>query len=244
MLNIYKVGGCVRDKIMGLESKDIDFVCVLDDLNMSPRKGFHVMETYMKENGYQIFLSTPNMFTIRAKFPENHEYKGMVADFVLARKEMGYSDDSREPIVRLGTLYDDLFRRDFTCNALAEDMDGNIIDLFEGIWSINNKILVTPNPDSLQTMYDDPLRLLRAFRFSVTKDFQISPNIYQAIFSDKVLTKLEKVVSKERIREEVLKMMKHSTLDTLKRISLLERHSPRLVEIMFKEMWLKPTFEK
>lgn len=244
MPQIYKVGGCVRDKLLGVDSKDIDFTFVLDDLNMSVDDGFVRMYKWLSDEGFQIFLSTPEMFTIRAKFPLNHIYTGLVADFVMARKEIGYTEGTRRPVLELGTLEDDLIRRDFTLNAMAEDIDGNIIDLFDGQWALENRLLITPR-DARITMLDDPLRLLRAFRFSITKGFTISPRVWETCLMDSVVDKLEQVVSGERIREEVFKMFKHDTIKTLDLIGEINCVNPRIVEIMFgKGMWLKPTFEK
>jgi tRNA nucleotidyltransferase/poly(A) polymerase len=244
MPQIYKVGGCVRDRLLGLDSKDIDFTFVLDDLNQSVGEGFDEMTEYLKSEGYEIFLSTSEMFTIRAKFPVNHKFKGMVADFVMARKEVGYTEGTRRPILKLGNLEDDLVRRDFTLNAMAEDIDGNLIDLFDGQWALENRLLITPKDASI-TMLDDPLRLLRAFRFSITKGFTITPRIWETCLMDSVVDKLEKVVSGERIREEVFKMFKHNTIETLDLMREINNINPRIIEIMFgKGMWLKPTFEK
>jgi tRNA nucleotidyltransferase/poly(A) polymerase len=244
MPQIYKVGGCVRDRLLGLDSKDIDFTFILDDLNQSVQEGFNLMTEYLKSEGYEIFLSTPDMFTIRAKFPVNHKFKGMVADFVMARKEIGYTEGTRRPILKLGSLENDLIRRDFTLNAMAEDIDGNLIDLFDGRWALENKLLITPR-DSKITMLDDPLRLLRAMRFSITKGFTITPRIWETCLMDSVVDKLEQVVSGERIREEVMKMFKHDTIKTLDLIREINYLNPRIVEIIFgKGMWLKPTFEK
>ena len=102
MPQLFKVGGCVRDEILGTPSKDIDFTFVLDDLSLSVEEGFKSMENWMTEQGFQIFLSTPEMFTIRAKFPKGDPNEGLVADFVMARKEVGYKPDSRQPILTLG----------------------------------------------------------------------------------------------------------------------------------------------
>jgi len=244
MPQIYKVGGCVRDRLLGLDSKDIDFTFVLDDLNQSVGEGFDEMTKYLQSEGYEIFLSTSEMFTIRAKFPVNHKFKGMVADFVMVRKEVGYTEGTRRPILKLGNLEDDLVRRDFTLNAMAEDIDGNLIDLFDGQWALENRLLITPRDASI-TMLDDPLRLLRAFRFSITKGFTITPRIWETCLMDSVVDKLEKVVSGERIREEVFKMFKHNTIETLDLMREINYINPRIIEIMFgKGMWLKPTFEK
>jgi tRNA nucleotidyltransferase/poly(A) polymerase len=90
---IYFVGGCVRDKLLGIKSNDIDFTFVVNDLglNLNPREGFLIMGEYLKKNDFKIFLSTPEMFTVRAKFPKNHKFEGLVADFVLARKEISFT---------------------------------------------------------------------------------------------------------------------------------------------------------
>ena len=246
MFKFYEVGGCVRDEILGLKSKDIDYVAVpsedlLKDIS-SAHTMFGILEGYLKEEGFELFLITPNCFTIRAKFPKGHKYQG-VADFVMARKEIGYIPDTRQPIVVPGTLYDDLKRRDFTLNALAKDEDGSIIDYFDGIWALENKMLLTPISPR-ETMLDDPLRLLRAFRFSITKGFTISPYIMETLLMDSVVEKLEKVVSQERIRDEVYKMMKHDTLKTLELFNKVRIINPKILEIIFgKGLWLKPTTE-
>jgi tRNA nucleotidyltransferase/poly(A) polymerase len=246
MFKFYEVGGCVRDEILGLKSKDIDYVAVpsedlLKDVS-SAHTMFGILEGYLKVEGFEIFLITPDCFTIRAKFPKDHKYQG-VADFVMARKEVGYIPDTRQPIIVPGTLHDDLIRRDFTLNALAKDEDGNIIDMFDGMWALENKILMTPQT-AWTTMLDDPLRLLRAFRFSITKGFDISPRIWETCHVDEIVDKLEQVVSQERIRDEIFKMMKHDTLKTLDLFEKIKYTNPRILEIMFgKGLWLKPTTE-
>ncbi len=246
MFKFYEVGGCVRDEILGLKSKDIDYVAVpsddlLKDIS-SAHTMFGILEEYLKVEGFDIFLVTDSCFTIRAKFPQGHKYQG-VADFVMARKEIGYVEGTRQPIVVPGTLRDDLIRRDFTLNALAKDEDGNIIDLFDGMWALENKILITPQT-AWVTMLDDPLRLLRAFRFSITKGFDISPRIWETCHVDDIIEKLEKVVSQERIRDEVYKMMKHDTIKSLELFEKIKYINPKLIDIIFgRGMWLKPTTE-
>lgn len=244
MPKIYKVGGCVRDGMLGIESKDIDFTFVLDNIDRTVEEGFQIMTDWLTHKEFTIFLSTPEMFTIRAKFPKGDINEGLVADFVLARKEVGYKEGTRQPILELGTLEDDLIRRDFTLNAMAIDYDGNLIDLFGGKGHLEARLLKTPLPAE-QTMLDDPLRFLRALRFSITKGFRIHPDIFEAMENPLILEKLEKVVSAERIREELLKMMKHNTVDTIRLISQVEFHQlDGFMDILFsKGLWLKPTFE-
>lgn len=129
----YEVGGKIRDEFLGIKSKDVDYVAVpskevFDKIH--PRESqpspamlvFDELKDYLEKQKFEIFLVTPRCYTIRAKFPEGHKYQG-IADFVMARKEVGYIPGTRTPIIYPGTLYDDLSRRDFTVNALAKDPD-------------------------------------------------------------------------------------------------------------------------
>lgn len=246
MFKFYEVGGCVRDEILGLKSKDIDYVVVPSDELLkdvtSAHDMFGILESYLKEEGFELFLVTPDCFTIRAKFPKGHKYQG-VADFVMARKEVGYIPDTRQPIIVPGTLYDDLERRDFTLNALAKDENGEIIDYFGGLIDLEKRVLKTPL-DANVTIMDDPLRLLRAFRFLVTKGFTITPKIWETCMMNGIVEKLDKVVSQERIRDEVFKMMKHDTLKTLELFERIRIINPDILTVMFgKGIWLKPTNE-
>jgi poly(A) polymerase len=243
MPQLFKVGGCVRDSFLGIDSKDIDFTFVLDNLDQTVEQGFTDMEKWMTDRGFQIFLSTPEMFTIRAKFPKGDPNEGLVADFVMARKEVGYVEGTRRPILVLGTLEDDLIRRDFTLNAMAVDEDGELIDLFDGRKDLSLGVLRTSLP-AAQTMMDDPLRFLRALRFSITKGFSITPSIFEAMTQPDILEKLEKVVSAERIRDEVFKMMKADTVRTLELFREVEVIIPGFTALVFgRGLWLKPTFE-
>jgi len=244
MSKIFEVGGCVRDGILGVHTNDIDFTFVLDDTNQTVDEGWDIMLKHLKSEGFKIFLETKDCFTVRAKFPNGHQHEGLVADFVMARKEVGVIEGTRRPILELGTLEDDLTRRDFTLNALAKDLEGNIIDLFDGRTHLEMGLLVTPL-DPVKTFLDDPLRLIRALRFSVTKGFTIAPGVWSAMFIKDVLDKLELVVSQERIQTELTKMLKYDTIGTLRLLSEIDRIEPRLLEIMLKgNLWLMPTTKK
>lgn len=245
MPQIFKVGGCVRDELLGLQSKDIDFTFVLDDLTQTVEEGFQQMTEWMTREGFQIFLSTPDCFTIRAKFPQDSPNTGLVADFVMARKEIGYMEGTRRPVLALGSLEDDLLRRDFTLNAMAVSEDGELIDLFGGKEDLERRLLRTPLP-AKQTMMDDPLRIMRALRFKITKGFSISDDIWLAMMQPEILEKLRTTVSAERIREELIKMMKHDTVATIKLLHLVESRSiPGFLDLIFdRGLWLKPTFEQ
>jgi len=249
MNNIYIVGGYVRDKLLGIKSNDIDFCFVINqnNENILIEDGFQIMKKWILDEGFTIFLETPSMVTIRAKFPNLRKYNefiGETADFVLSRKELFYNNDSRKPEVIVGTLEDDLSRRDFTINAMALDINGNLIDFHNGMNDLDNKILRTPN-NPLKTMLDDPLRVLRAIRFSITKDFEISNELFDAIINNEVLDKLFNVVSIDRIREELTKMFIFSTPKTIKILMKIDCKSPNFINKLFEnKIWLKPTVEK
>jgi poly(A) polymerase len=215
---LYEVGGKNRDEILGIKSKDVDYSVVIEDLSLSIDQAFYKFRDQLLIEGYEVFLETLECFTIRAKFPKKHKYPG-VADFVLARKELYYLENGRKPISELGTLKDDLIRRDFTVNAIAKDEKGSIIDLFNGVHDLHLGILRTPTDTNI-SFNDDPLRILRAFRFALTKDLSFSDDIYSAIrFFN---TNKMKVVSKERIREELNKMFLFDSPLAFNKLRMLE----------------------
>lgn len=252
----YEVGGKIRDEFLGLTNKDVDYVavpseellrnieeaqCLVDGIYPNTTNAvFTMLESHLREEGFEIFLVTPDCYTIRAKFPEGYKYQG-VADFVMARKEVGYVPGTRTPIVEPGNLYDDLSRRDFTVNAMAKDPDtGEIIDYFYGKHDITNALIRTPL-DPVTTFDDDPLRILRAVRFAVTKRFTIEQTTWQAMVLYDYDSKMP-VVSEERIREELIKCFRCNTIRTLTYLDYL----PRLRDYIFSRtnLWLKPTNEK
>lgn len=252
----YEVGGKIRDELLGLTNKDVDYVavpseellrnieeaqCLVDGIYPNTTNAvFTMLESHLREEGFEIFLVTPDCYTIRAKFPEGYKYQG-VADFVMARKEVGYVPGTRIPIVEPGNLYDDLSRRDFTINALAKDPDtGEIIDYFGGLEDIKEKLLRTPLPP-IVTFDDDPLRILRGIRFSITKRLRVSEDMWQAMKAYDYFDKMP-VVSEERIREELTKCFKCNSSLTLGWLSELTD----LRDYIFKNtnLWLKPTNEK
>jgi tRNA nucleotidyltransferase/poly(A) polymerase len=243
---LYEVGGAVRDSILGLKSKDIDYSVVITsefNNNLTASLAFSWFKDEIEREGFQIFLVTKEVYTIRAKFPKNHIYAGLVADFVLARYEEGFEEGTRRPkICRVGTLEDDLKRRDFTINAIARDIDGNLIDPFNGIEAIENKVLMCP-VDAQTSFNDDPLRILRALRFSVTKNFRIHFELTDAIETFNAVRFIE-TVSTERIREELDKMFRFNTKKTIEILWKLELMNRPLFHCIFNQIWLKPTNEK
>ncbi len=222
-VNFYRVGGCVRDGIMGIQSKDIDFSV--------EAASYDEMKAAIIERGCDIKVEKPEFFTIRAV----DKVLGGV-DFVMCRKEGAYSDGRRPDSVENGTLIDDLSRRDFTMNAIAQDDNGNIIDPFNGQNDIRERIIRCVG-NAEERISEDSLRLLRAVRFSVTKGFGISIQIHKILHDPKFIDMLDNV-SSERTREELFKMFKHNTLDSLEIFELY----PLLKQKIFSGgLWLMPT---
>lgn len=246
---LYKVGGCVRDSLLGIESKDIDFSFeftseFIDKFKEEPIDGFYeVMNNILKSEGFEIFLETPSCFTTRARFPKGHRHEGLTADFVMCRKETYPDKESRKPVVEMGSLYDDLERRDFCCNAIAQDENNVLIDPFNGISDIRNKILRCPI-NAHTSFKDDPLRAIRCLRFALTKTFTISDDCVSSLKEYDMWYKFDKVVSRERVREELSKMFKYNSLLA---IEILYKYIPKtyIHKFIFKDdIWLKPTNEK
>jgi len=215
----FEVGGCVRDSLLGIASKDIDFSVVAPvGVFATADSAFLAMEAQLAEQGFQIFESRREFLTIRARVPKGHalEARTTVADFVLARKDGPYTDGRRPDWVVPGTLLDDLARRDFTVNAIARAIDGTLIDPFDGQRDIKDRVIsFVGNAET--RIREDGLRILRAFRFEITKGFMMDSEAWDAVrseFGAEMLGK-QKV---ERVREELVKMFK---ADTLKSLSLL-----------------------
>ncbi len=242
-LKVFEVGGFVRDKFMDIpDVKDLDFAVEADS--------FDVMTRELELLGFRIFKSDPQFVTLRAQFPRNTPWaefltnrdlnSHLTADFVLCRKDGEYTDGRRPATVEKGDIFDDLARRDFTVNAIAQDVDTReIFDPWEGTQDCVDQVLrFVGNP--LKRIEEDGLRVLRGLRFIVTRDLEpdwLTQNALRSAYARNAVT----AQNTERIFEEVRKMFQHDTpkaILTLNEFEMLDTVFPKSGP-----MWLLPTMK-
>jgi poly(A) polymerase len=214
----YVIGGFVRDLILNRPSPDIDIVTI--------GSGIQLAEMVARKLGPSIQVSVfKNFGTAMLK------YQSLEVEFVGARKE-SYNENSRKPIVEDGTLEEDQNRRDFTINALAISLNSNrfgeLIDPFDGIQDIKNRIIRTPLEPGI-TFSDDPLRMMRAIRFATQLNFNIEGKTLEAISKNR--HRIE-IISKERIGEELNKII----LSSKPSIGFKLLDKTGLLELIFPEL--------
>ena len=191
---IFIVGGCLRDFVLFKrpleESSDIDLVitCDLDEL-----------QAHLKDCG------------VVKKIQERHSQFGTIffkidnmdIEMVRARKEF-YDPGSRKPTVEPATLEEDLLRRDFNINTLHLDISNPELNFTATVLhDITNKVIDTP-VDPVETLKDDPLRILRAYRFAGNLEFKLSERLRSAIQQTESGLFL---LSKEKIQQELVKIL-------------------------------------
>ena len=208
-------GGWVRDKLLGIDSHDIDvaintmtgvsfaqFISEYCDGAEATKK--HLLEPSEIGNLHRV-----------ARNPEKSKHLetamvrvlGLDLDFVNLRKET-YSQDSRNPQIEFGTAREDALRRDATINALFYNIhNGEVEDFTGGLNDIDVKIIRTPM-DPLQTFTDDPLRVLRLVRFASRLEFTIDAETEKLMAHPGVLDSLRVKISRERVGVELEKMLR------------------------------------
>lgn len=189
----FLIGGFVRDKLINRATKDADIVCVGDGIRLAQEVA-------------QLFQPKPNVHFFKTFGTAQIKVNDFDIEFVGARKE-SYQESSRKPMVENGTIEDDQNRRDFTINALAIGLNetnfGTLVDPFDGLLDLENKIIRTPlNPDI--TFSDDPLRMMRCIRFASQLGFYIEEQTFLAIERNKDRIA---IVSQERITDELNKII-------------------------------------
>jgi tRNA nucleotidyltransferase (CCA-adding enzyme) len=221
-LETYLVGGFVRDHLLGKgKAKDIDIVAVGSGIDLAKA----VQQELPGANAIQIFKNYGTAMV---------QWRDITLEFVGARKE-SYSEESRNPIVKKGTLKDDQHRRDFTINALAVSLNpgevGKLVDPFQGLNDLQEGVIKTPlDPDV--TYSDDPLRMLRAIRFAAQLNFKIEDESRRSISKNR--QRID-IISKERVVEELHKIMMCSKPSLgfllLEQNGLLECIIPELIKL-------------
>lgn len=216
----FLVGGCVRDEMLGRPIADYDIAT-----NAVPNK---IISIFPKHVASGIEYGTITVVT------DNQKY-----DVTTFRTETNYS---RPPPVKktkkrtvaakceqqfVGDIYEDLRRRDFTVNALAYDLETGLIDRYDGVGDMNRQIIkCVGDPDTRSK--EDPLRMLRAIRFSCKLNFTIEAATFDAIIAN---AHLINTISHERIREEICKIL---TFDCVRGINLL--HQSQLLSHIISEI--------
>ena len=207
----YIVGGAIRDILLGLEPKDIDFTTnlpyeTLTDLfsGYNPKetgKSFGVLRIRVNEIDYEI-----------AKFREDKYEEKDGLKIVPEDNKVDFVDDIKE----------DLARRDFSINAMAYNETDGIVDLYNGQKDIENKVINFVG-NAEERIVEDPLRILRAFRFMSRLGFSLSENTIEAIKKQKDLLKS---IPEERITMEFSKLLLgenvKNTLTAMKDTGVLE----------------------
>jgi poly(A) polymerase len=215
----FVIGGFVRDILLKRPSPDIDVVTL--------GSGIELAKAVAKAIGPKTSVSIFKTFGTAML-----RYQNLEIEFVGARKE-SYQPDSRKPIVETGSLEDDQKRRDFTINALAiclnKNRFGEMVDPFCGIDDLKNKIIRTPLEPGI-TFSDDPLRMMRAVRFSTQLNFIIEEKTLEAISANKDRIK---IVSAERVVEELNKIILSDKPS--KGFKLLDKTG--LLELVFPELY-------
>jgi tRNA nucleotidyltransferase/poly(A) polymerase len=223
----YLVGGAVRDELLGIPCKDLDYVVLAPS--------FDALRQALLDSGCKIFVEKPEFLTFRAKHPTLG-----TTDFACARKEGEYTDGRHPDAVEVATtIEEDLARRDFACNSIAKDViTGELVDPYGGIKDTKDKMLrCVGNP--LIRFSEDRLRVFRAVRFAVQKRFIIEHNTSMAMHEFAYPDFAP--VSTERIRDELHKMF---VKDAAFSFHLLQKVYPNLWTVVEQRgIWFKPTTE-
>ncbi|MEI6308435.1 MAG: CCA tRNA nucleotidyltransferase [bacterium] len=217
LMTAYLVGGAVRDRLLGLASThDLDFV-------VEQGSALELARLTAEELDAPPPVLFPRFHTAQVFLPP------WKLEFVDARRE-SYAQDSRKPQVERASLLEDLQRRDFTINTLAQELEsGRLIDLLDGRKDLQRRLLRTPlDPD--ETLRDDPLRMLRAVRFAASLGFSLESGLEEAV--RRQAATLWGKVSPERVKVELdsilLSPLPANAIILLDRVGLLQQILPEL----------------
>ncbi len=213
----YVVGGYVRDRFLGKDAQDIDVVVLGNGVAFAEK--------------VSRFWKTTTLVVYERFGTAMLQLGARKVEFVGARKE-SYTRESRKPAVDKGTLTDDLSRRDFTINAIAASLNrehfGAVEDPFDGQRDLKQKLLRTPL-DPQKTFDDDPLRILRAVRFTAQLGFEMEKALVRA---GEAMKERLSIVSQERVTDEFMKILASPRPS----VGLQAAYDMGLLEIIFPEL--------
>lgn len=208
---MYLVGGAVRDSVLGLTPHDEDYI-VIGDFDAVKKQVLSIGSIVHADARYGLVRGKVN---------------GCVHDFVMARRD-GMYHDRRHCSVQPGSLLDDLARRDFTVNAVAVDAcDFTVVDPFNGMQDLQQRTLRCVG-NTRDRLSEDPLRMVRALRFIVTRNLQPDAELQACMLQSDVVSTVQHI-SKDRIRQELNKCLEHDTEFTLCRLVLQYRELMRVL---------------
>lgn len=228
-IDVYVVGGAVRDALLERPTADVDFV------TLGSGSGIRLAEAVATVLGGTTVHVYPKFGTAAIRIPPAGDGgEPIVLEFVGARKE-SYRSDSRNPIVEEGTLDEDLRRRDFTINAMAADLHpdrfGDLLDPCNGLRDLEERILRTPL-EAAATFEDDPLRMIRAARFAAQLEFEVDDETFDAMREQ---SHRVEILSQERITDELQRLICASVPSTGFKILfatyILQRIFPELTDL-------------
>lgn len=208
-MKMFLVGGFIRDSLLGYESKDIDFCCLATS--------YEQLGQYLIDSGFTIKHKYEDKLTYRAIAPNSQ----LVQDYVFCRGKEVY-EDGKLISVSPGTLEEDLARRDYTINAIAQNVKtGEFIDPFGGREDCERRILRAVG-NAKERFLEDPRRILRGIRFAAKYDLVIDSEVDDSFRHLSVVENLLDPKYKDSLREEINKSFKANTLGTL---SFLDSYS-------------------
>ncbi len=218
-LDSYVIGGFVRDYFLDRGTPDdVDIVAVGSGIELAKEVA-------------QLLPDKPKVQVFKTYGTAMLRFEDIEVEFVGARKE-SYTENSRNPVVENGTLQDDQNRRDFTINAMAFSLNkadyGSLLDPFNGLTDLENKLIKTPlDPDI--TYSDDPLRMMRAIRFSSQLNFKIEEASLEAISRN--AHRID-IITRERIVVELNKII----VSSVPSVGFIQLHTTKLLERFLPEL--------
>lgn len=184
----YIVGGFVRDKLLNIESKDVDIIT-----NATPKDLSHIFENLVTYDEYG---------AVKLQLNNN------LVDITTFRLELSYKNGKPDEVIYTNSLEEDIKRRDFTINTICMNSEGEIIDILDGKKDLDNKLIRTVRESNIE-FKEDPSRLIRALRFMSVLDFKLDQDIidymvknkeeFRRINSNKKKEELDKLFSSKKV---------------------------------------------